>query len=77
MSALEAAQTPQQLLAALKDLKNSVIGNTWKKVEVAEDARVMQLYVVCPGRALADSVSSCRRRQSLSIDFVPVRRGGS
>jgi hypothetical protein len=43
MSALGAAQTPATLLGALKDLKNSVIGNTWKKVEVAEDEEVMQL----------------------------------
>ena len=45
MVSLAAAQTPAQLLLALKDLKNSVIGNTWKKVEVAEDEEVMQLYV--------------------------------
>jgi hypothetical protein len=43
MSALASAQSPSVLLAALKDLKNSVIGNTWKKVEVAEDEAVMQL----------------------------------
>lgn len=33
------------LLLALKDLKNSVIGNTWKKVEVAADEDLRDLYV--------------------------------
>ncbi|WVW78739.1 hypothetical protein I302_100699 [Kwoniella bestiolae CBS 10118] len=35
------APTPAELLTNLKDLKNGVIGNTWKKVEVAEDERVL------------------------------------
>ena len=43
MATLSAAQNPPELLAALKDLKNAVIGNTWKKVEVAEDAEVVSM----------------------------------
>lgn len=30
-------------LRALKELKNAVIGNTWKKVEYASDAELLQL----------------------------------
>lgn len=33
----------EELLRALKDLKNGVIGNTWKKVEVAENEHVLGL----------------------------------
>lgn len=40
---LKSAATPQDLLVALKDLKNLVIGNTWKKVQVSEDEQVLQL----------------------------------
>jgi len=38
-----AATSTAELLASLKDLKNSVIGNTWKKVEVAEDEALLRL----------------------------------
>jgi hypothetical protein len=38
-----AAGTTAELLASLKDLKNSVIGNTWKKVEVAENEALLRL----------------------------------
>jgi hypothetical protein len=37
------ASTSADLLKALKDLKNGVIGNTWKKVEVAENEAVLRL----------------------------------
>lgn len=37
LTSLTGASTRPELLLALKDLKNSVIGNTWKKVEVVED----------------------------------------
>jgi hypothetical protein len=37
------AGTQQELLQALKDLKNGVIGNTWKKVETAENESVLRL----------------------------------
>jgi hypothetical protein len=37
------ATTQDELLRQLKDLKNSVIGNTWRKVEVAEDERLLEL----------------------------------
>jgi len=32
-----------ELLLALKELKNSIIGNIWKKVEVADDEGLLQL----------------------------------
>jgi hypothetical protein len=35
-----------ELLSALKELKNSIIGNTWKKVEVADEEGLLQLYVL-------------------------------
>ncbi|KAK8846743.1 hypothetical protein IAR55_005830 [Kwoniella newhampshirensis] len=38
---LVGASTSTDLLAELKDLKNSVIGNTWKKVEVVEDEQLL------------------------------------
>jgi hypothetical protein len=41
-SLIGAASRPE-LLRVLKDLKNSVIGNTWKKVEVAEDEQAVAL----------------------------------
>jgi len=40
---LQTALSPNELLRILKDLKNSVIGNTWKKVEVAEDEPLLDL----------------------------------
>ena len=40
---LEAASSTLELLRGLKDLKNAVIGNTWKKVEVAEDEQLLDL----------------------------------
>lgn len=35
-----------ELLPALKELKNSIIGNTWKKVEVADEEGLLKLYVL-------------------------------
>ena len=40
---LEGASTQAELLQQLKDLKNAIIGNTWRKVEVAEDESLLQL----------------------------------
>jgi hypothetical protein len=37
LQALRKATAPADLLQELKVLKNSVIGNTWKKVEYAGD----------------------------------------
>jgi hypothetical protein len=37
LASLRAARSDEELLGSLKDLKNSVIGNTWKKVELASD----------------------------------------
>ena len=37
LETLRSLDDRESLLSALKDLKNSVIGNTWKKVEVAGD----------------------------------------
>lgn len=42
LQALSNAATPVERLRALKDLKNSVIGNTWKKVEHAGDDALLQ-----------------------------------
>ncbi|WWC67683.1 uncharacterized protein I206_101595 [Kwoniella pini CBS 10737] len=39
------SSNPSNLLTNLKDLKNTVIGNTWKKVEVAEDQGLLQLLL--------------------------------
>nr|XP_018265756.1 uncharacterized protein I303_02129 [Kwoniella dejecticola CBS 10117]OBR87914.1 hypothetical protein I303_02129 [Kwoniella dejecticola CBS 10117] len=39
------ASSSTTLLTNLKDLKNTVIGNTWKKVEVAEDERLLQFLL--------------------------------
>ncbi|WRT65023.1 uncharacterized protein IL334_001964 [Kwoniella shivajii] len=39
------APTSADLLLNLKDLKNGVIGNTWKKVEVAEDERLLSFLL--------------------------------
>ncbi|WWD22052.1 hypothetical protein CI109_106540 [Kwoniella shandongensis] len=44
-SALVGAASPTDLLADLKNLKNSVIGNTWKKVEVVEDEQLLTLLL--------------------------------
>ena len=43
LQSLLAAPTPIDLLRALKELKNAVIGNTWRKVEVAEDEPLLHL----------------------------------
>lgn len=40
---LAKAESPAALLEALKDLKNSIIGNTWKKVQVAQHVPTVQL----------------------------------
>lgn len=42
LQALSMAPTPGDRLRVLKDLKNSVIGNTWKKVEHASDDALLQ-----------------------------------
>jgi hypothetical protein len=34
--------TSKEKLRVLKDLKNSVIGNTWRKVEVVEDEALLK-----------------------------------
>jgi hypothetical protein len=43
LQALSRASTPAELLRELKTLKNSVIGNTWKKVEYASDDALLVL----------------------------------
>lgn len=43
MGQLVASSTRSELLANLKQLKNAVIGNTWKKVEVADDEKTLHL----------------------------------
>jgi hypothetical protein len=43
LSTLEGAESRQALVILLKDLKNSVIGNTLRKVEVAEDEGLLAL----------------------------------
>ncbi|WVR04430.1 hypothetical protein IAU60_001433 [Kwoniella sp. DSM 27419] len=39
------AAAPRERLVTLKELKNSVIGNTWKKVEVANDERLLMFFL--------------------------------
>jgi hypothetical protein len=41
LATLQAANGPQ-LLRLLKDLKNSVIGTIWKKVEIVEDEALLE-----------------------------------
>lgn len=43
LQALQATEAPTDLLRALKELKNAVIGNTWKKVESAGDDALLRL----------------------------------
>jgi hypothetical protein len=43
LGALQSAESRQALVILLKDLKNSVIGNTLRKVEVAEDEGLLAL----------------------------------
>ncbi|CAK9783454.1 ARM repeat-containing protein [Cutaneotrichosporon oleaginosum] len=57
LQALSAAATPADRLRALKDLKNSVIGNTWKKVEHASDDALLQLLLTLLENPGDDSVS--------------------
>ncbi|TXT11159.1 hypothetical protein VHUM_01910 [Vanrija humicola] len=43
--ALNAAEAPTDLLRALKELKNAVIGNTWKKVEYVGDEALLRFLL--------------------------------
>jgi hypothetical protein len=43
MDRLQEAKSQDELLEGLKQLKNSVIGNIAKKVEVAQDEVLLQL----------------------------------
>lgn len=43
LESLQSLPDRQSLLLALKDLKNAVIGSTWKKVEVAGDDAMKDL----------------------------------
>ncbi|RSH90252.1 hypothetical protein EHS25_001586 [Saitozyma podzolica] len=45
LTSLTGASTRPELLVVLKDLKNSVIGNTWKKVEVTEDEGAVSTWL--------------------------------
>lgn len=58
LSPVLTATSPAERLQALKNLKNSVIGNTWKKVEVAENEPLLRLYAVSRlnGRNLTQQV---------------------
>ncbi|WVQ97812.1 hypothetical protein IAU59_004927 [Kwoniella sp. CBS 9459] len=61
LSLLTAAPTPADQLKELKDLKNSVIGNTWKKVEVAENEALLYFLLSLleyPPRTEADTATS-------------------
>jgi hypothetical protein len=40
---LRASTTQSELLENLKTLKNAIIGNTWKKLEIAEDEATLSL----------------------------------
>jgi hypothetical protein len=42
LSNLLATSSPTDLVDQLKALKNSIIGNTWKKVEVVEDEALLR-----------------------------------
>lgn len=40
---IQTIENDAELLFALKELKNSIIGNTWKKVEVADSVGLLRL----------------------------------
>ena len=40
---IQSIEDDAELLFALKELKNSIIGNTWKKVEVADSDTLLRL----------------------------------
>jgi hypothetical protein len=40
---IQTIEDDAELLFALKELKNSIIGNTWKKVEVADSDGLLRL----------------------------------
>ena len=40
---LASAATQEDVLRELKDFKNALIGNTWRKVEAADDEALVQL----------------------------------
>jgi hypothetical protein len=42
LQSLQDAADSQSLVVALKDLKYAIIGNTLRKVEVAQDERVLE-----------------------------------
>ncbi|ORX34369.1 armadillo-type protein [Kockovaella imperatae] len=44
-SRLESASTQDETLRQLKELKNAIIGNTWRKVEVAQDEHLIQFLL--------------------------------
>lgn len=44
-SSLQSIDNDAELLSALKELKNSIIGSTWKKVEVADEDGLLGLCV--------------------------------
>jgi hypothetical protein len=37
LAAIQSIGSDAELIVALKELKNSIIGSTWKKVEVADE----------------------------------------
>ncbi|ORY26906.1 armadillo-type protein, partial [Naematelia encephala] len=45
LSSLASSGSAEELLNSLKDLKNSVIGNTWKKVQIAEDQQLLSFLL--------------------------------
>ncbi|GMK56304.1 hypothetical protein CspeluHIS016_0301440 [Cutaneotrichosporon spelunceum] len=57
LQALSSASTEAYRLRALKDLKNSVIGNTWKKVEHAGDDALLQYLLTLLVNPDNDSLS--------------------
>lgn len=46
LSAITSLGNDVELFSALKELKNSIIGNTWKKVEVADEEGLLKLCVL-------------------------------
>ncbi|WVF70073.1 hypothetical protein IAT40_004860 [Kwoniella sp. CBS 6097] len=72
LSLLTAATSPTDQLRVLKDLKNSVIGNTWKKVEVAEDEPLLSHLLSFLESPLRDDVDSATLYELMSETAVII-----
>lgn len=73
LSAQLSAASSEELLSTLKDLKNEVIGNTRRKVQIANDEAALLLYVLCNLKARSSDVADFFV-SSARINHKPCRR---